>query len=74
MGKGIVSIPGFSALSDVLYLEGLKANLLSIGQFCDDSYEVKFSKDCCSIFNSSGECIVKGSRSVDNCYCVETIP
>ena len=73
-GKGIVSIPGFPSLDDVLYVKGLKANLLSIGQFCDGMHEVKFSKECCSIFNPSGQCIVKGSRSTDNCYCIETLP
>ena len=44
-GKGTVSIPGFPSLIEVLYVEGLKANLLSIGEFCDDLHEVKFSKE-----------------------------
>ena len=44
-GKGSVSIPDFPSLIEVLYVEGLNANLLSIGQFCDDLHEVKFSKE-----------------------------
>ena len=69
-GKGIVSIQGFPYLNDVLYVEGLKANLLIINQFCDKFQEVNFLKKCCSIYSFTGKCIVKGSRSADNCYCI----
>ena len=32
LGKGTIEIPGFPLLKDVLYIKGLKANLLSITQ------------------------------------------
>ena len=55
-------------------MEGLKANLLSIGQFCDDLHEVKFSKECCSIYSPTKKCIIKGLRLADNCYCIDALP
>ncbi|XP_058222995.1 uncharacterized protein LOC131332716 [Rhododendron vialii] len=72
VGQGTVNAPGIPLIDNVLYVEGLKANLLSIGQFCDNMHEVNFSKDNCSIIDAKGVCVVKGIRSSDNCYCVET--
>jgi hypothetical protein len=34
--KGIIEIPGFPASQEALYVEGFKANVLSISQFCDN--------------------------------------
>ena len=33
--KGIISLPGLPDIANVLYVEGLKVNLLSISQICD---------------------------------------
>ncbi|XP_058189179.1 uncharacterized protein LOC131306771 [Rhododendron vialii] len=71
VGQGTINAPGIPPLDNVLYVEGLKANLLSIGQFCDNMHEVNFSKNNCSIVDASGLCVVKGVRSSNNCYCVE---
>ncbi|KAG5531907.1 hypothetical protein RHGRI_026496 [Rhododendron griersonianum] len=71
IGQGTINAPGIPPLDNVLYVEGLKANLLSIGQFCDTMHKVNFSKNNCSIVDASGVCVVKGVRSSDNCYCVE---
>lgn len=71
VGQGTVNAPGIPPIDNVLYVEGLKANLLSIGQFCDNMHEVNFSENNCSIIDASGVCVVKGVRSSDNCYCVE---
>ena len=40
LGKGSIEILGFPILKEVLYIDGLKANLLSISQLCDDNYLV----------------------------------
>ena len=47
-GKGIVSLSkGKRKAQDVLFVEGLKHNLLSVSQVCDRGCEVVFtSKDC----------------------------
>ena len=34
-GKGIISLPGLPDIANVLYMEGLRVNLLSISQICD---------------------------------------
>jgi hypothetical protein len=43
IGKGTVSIPGMSQLKNVYLVDGLKTNLLSISQLCDNKHEVYFS-------------------------------
>ena len=40
LGKRIVDIPGLPLLTDVLYIKGLKVNLLSITQICDEDFLV----------------------------------
>jgi len=49
-------------------VEGLKAYLISISQFCDNGLVVQFSKKECNIFDSSGKWLMGGERTVDNCY------
>ena len=44
LGKWTIEIPGLPLLKDVLYIKGLKVNLLSITQICDDDFLVQFSK------------------------------
>jgi hypothetical protein len=68
IGKGIIDISGLGASQEALYVEGLKSNLLSISQFCDNDLVVQFSKKECNIFDSSGKWLMEGDRTVDNCY------
>jgi hypothetical protein len=68
VGKGIIDIPGLETSQEALYVEGLKANLLSISQFCDNDLVVQFSKKECNIFDSSGKWLMGGERTADNCY------
>ena len=41
-GKGIISLPGLPDITNVLYVEGLRVNLLSISQICDQDFMVLF--------------------------------
>jgi hypothetical protein len=68
IGKGLIDIPGLGASQEALYVEGLKANLLSISQFCDNNLVVQFSKKECNIFDSSGKWLMEGEKTVDNYY------
>jgi hypothetical protein len=68
IGKGIIDIPGLGTSQEALYVEGLKENLLSISQYCDNDLVVQFSKKECNIFDSSGKWLMGGERTVDNCY------
>ena len=43
-GKGIISLLGLPNIVNVLYVEGLRVNLLSISQICDQDFMVLFSK------------------------------
>ncbi|VFQ88808.1 unnamed protein product [Cuscuta campestris] len=52
----------------VSYVEGLNYNLLSISQFCDKGYSLKFCKDMASLKNiSTNEVILTGKR-IRNIY------
>jgi len=68
IGKGIIDIPGLGTSQEALYVEGLKENLLSISQFCDNDLVVQFSKKECNIFDSRGKWLMGGERTGDNCY------
>jgi hypothetical protein len=68
IGKWIIDIPGLGASQEALYMEGLKENLLNIGQFCDNDLVVQFSKKECNIFDSSGKWLMGGEKTVDNRY------
>ncbi|XP_031261281.1 uncharacterized protein LOC116119476 [Pistacia vera] len=66
--KGSIVIPGFPMLNDMFYVEGLKANLISISQIFDKGCIVKFSKNMCQVLNGDGTSLLEGKRSNDNCY------
>ena len=72
IGKGTLKEEGMPTLENVLLVKGLKANLLSISQFCDSDHTVTFSKNNCKILNDKGKCIITGFRIPDNCYTVKT--
>jgi hypothetical protein len=69
-GKGMVSLSnGKGKAQDVLLVDGLKHNLLSVSQMCDRGCEVLFmSKDCKIKFVNSGQVVAKGIRTKNNVY------
>ena len=67
-GNGIISLPGLPDIANVLYIEGLRVNLLSISQICDQDFMVLFSKGKCLVMNESGKKLISGVRILDNCY------
>ena len=52
----------------MLYVEGLRVNLLSISQICDQDFMVLFSKGKCLVLNESGKKLISGVHTLDNCY------
>ena len=50
-GIGTVDIPGLPVFEDVWYVDGLKANLPSISQICDNGLNVLFTKYECEILD-----------------------
>ena len=67
-GKGIISLPGLLDITDILYVKGLRVNLLSISQICDQDFMVLFSKGKCLVMNESRKKLISGVRTLDNCY------
>ena len=54
LGKGTIEVPGLPLLKDVLYIKGLKVNLLSITQIFDEDFLTQLSKKGCIIINEEG--------------------
>ena len=67
-GKGTISLPGLPDIKNVLYVEDLRVNLLSISQICDQDFIVLFSKGKCLVLNESGKKLISGVHTLDNCY------
>ena len=67
-GKGTISLLRLSDISNMPYVEGLKVNLLSISQICDQDFMVLFSKGKCLVLNESGKKFISNVRTLDNCY------
>ncbi|GJX88206.1 hypothetical protein Tco_0340220, partial [Tanacetum coccineum] len=56
---------GNVVISRVYYVEGLRHNLFSVGQFCDADLEVAFRKNTCFIRNLEGVDLLSGSRDIN---------
>ena len=67
-GKGTISLLGMPHIVNVLYVECLRVNLLSISQICDQDFMVLFSKGKCLVLNKSGKKLISSVRILDNCY------
>jgi FtsZ-binding cell division protein ZapB len=69
-GTGMVSLSnGKGKAQNVLFVDGLKHNLLSVSQMCDKGCEVLFTaKDCKIKEVSSGKLVAKGVRTENNVY------
>ena len=54
---------------NVMYVDGLKHNLLSVSQMCDQGNEVVFRSNGC-VFHEldTGETVIKGTRNPNNLY------
>jgi len=54
IGGGMVSLKPTMSINNVLFVDGLKHNLLSISQLCDSGNSVVFNRDQCIVNNSNG--------------------
>ena len=52
LGSGSLKIPGMPKLKNVMLINGLKVNLISISQLCDENLLVQFTKESCSVTKS----------------------
>ena len=65
---GITSRPDVPKLSNVYFVEGLKANLISVSQLCDEGLEVIFNSKECRAVDARNNAVLRGIRSGNNCY------
>ncbi|GJZ94903.1 retrovirus-related pol polyprotein from transposon TNT 1-94 [Tanacetum coccineum] len=64
MGYGDYQL-GNVIISRVYYVEGIRHNLFSVGQFCDADLEVAFRKKTCYIRNLEGVDLLSGSKDTN---------
>jgi len=58
----------FISINNVWLVDGLKHNLLSISQFCDNGYDVMFDKTNCTVINKNGNSIIFKGKRTNNVY------
>ena len=68
LGRETLNIDGFPRFKNVLHVDGLKANLISISQICDLNLNVNFNCGKCVVLDAIGKCVLQGFHSSDNCY------
>ena len=68
-GKGSVLLKEKVKAGNVMYVDGLKHNLLSVIQMCDQGNEVIFQSNECIVRELDiGEIVIKGIRTPNNLY------
>jgi len=68
LGRGDVGSHDSIIIKDVLLVDGLKHNLLSISQLYDKGYEVTFRPDLCLISHASTRQTLLIGKRVNNIY------
>ena len=72
VGEGKVSKSSNPTIDDVLLVNGLKHNLLSISQFCDKNCKVVFEPSRCVVYDDNECALFVGTRN-NNIYVVISI-
>ena len=68
MGRGTLNVDGFPWFKNVLHVDGLKANLISITQICDLNLNINFNCEKCVVIDAEGKRVLEGFHSPNNCY------
>jgi len=67
-GKGDLTETEKPHLTNVYFVEGLTANLISVSQLCDEGLTVSFNKVKCWATNERNQNTLTGVRTGNNCY------
>jgi len=71
LGRGTIGDKNTFLINNVLFVEGLKHNLLSISQLCDKGYQITFKPNTCDIsLLKSQEVLLIGQR-INNVYLLD---
>jgi len=62
LGNGVISNGPSINIKNVLLVEGLKHNLISISQLCYKGFKVMFEPNHCLIYDSCGSIILIGKK------------
>ena len=60
-----------SCIDDIILIEGLAYNLLSISQLCDKGYKVLFDYEVYTIFQPNSESVKFTRKIVNNMYMID---
>ncbi|XP_071722916.1 uncharacterized protein [Rutidosis leptorrhynchoides] len=71
IGEGSLPVSSSSKIKNVLLVKGLKHNLISIGQMCDEDCEINFNKHGCKVMNETGDIVMTGSRQTNYTYTLD---
>jgi hypothetical protein len=71
LGKGVVGNPSTTTIKDVMLVDGLKHNLLSISKFCDNGFTITFNTQCCIIQQNDDKNVMFKGLRVDNVYVLD---
>ena len=71
LGRGSIGDKDILVIHDVLYVEGLKHNLLSISQLCDKGYQVMFKSNTCEICLPNTKEVMLVGKRVNNVYLLD---
>lgn len=67
-GKGTISLDGKHNTDNVYYVEGLKHNLLSVGQLVEKGFQLQFKNGKCKIMNRTSLEIATGNQTRGNIF------
>lgn len=67
---GKVDTPPFITIDDVLYVEGLKRNLISTSQLCDKGFKINFTKDECIIEDEVSHELELIGKTINNIFII----
>ena len=71
LGRGTIGDKSNFLIHDVLYVERLKHNLLSISQLCDKGYQVTFKSNTCEIRQPNSQEVLLIGKRVNNVYLLD---
>ena len=66
IGIGSITLDGKTYIDGVYFVDGLKHNLLSVGQLMEKGYQVQFSNDTFIIKNKEGKLLGTSTRTKGN--------
>jgi len=71
LGRGSIGDKDILIIHDVLFVEGLKHNLLSISQLCDKGYQVIFKTNSCKICLPNSKKVMLIGKGINNVYLLD---